>query len=443
MSTIDVGQVAMIPLEQIEVTDRARVEMGDLDEFEAALKEQGLAQPLAVYHQPNQPKPYRLVAGGRRYAVLAKNQVPEVPVRIFEKELSPLEIKILELSENINRKDFEWLERANLEREIHNLQLELHGGKKLSTSADAQGWSLRDTARFVDRSVASVHNSVQLADAAEKFPELFTKCKNQSDATKILKKLGDAAVREQLVKKFELQTPKSSTDAVRKKLSDNYIVRDFFEGVRAIPDETFHLVEIDPPYAIKLESTKKDYSYDGYNEVPADDYQNFLAKTFAECYRVMTKHSWLICWFAPEPWFEAVYRELCNAGFETTRLCGIWTKHQGQSMRPETHLANSYEMFFYAWKGRPALARPGMTNEFDVPPVPAQKKRHPTERPVELMQQIYTTFTWPNSRILIPFLGSGNGILAAHRSNMTALGFDLTKAYKDSFIVELHKNFVQ
>jgi len=440
--TIDVGRVAMVPLSDIEVSDRARVEMGDLDEFEISLKEQGLAQPLAVYAQPNNEKPYRLIAGGRRYAILKKNNVPEVPVRVYDKELSTLELKLLELSENIHRKDFEWLERANLEREIHNLQLELHGGKKISTSADAKGWSLRDTAKFIDRNVASVHTSVQLADAAEKFPELFTKCKTQSDATKILKKLGEAAVRDAIVQKLEVQMPKTSTDVTRKKLADNFIVRDFFEGVKAIPDETFHLVEIDPPYGIDLETAKKDYSHTDYNEVPSDEYQVFLANLFAECYRVMTKHSWLICWFGPEPWFEIVYRELCNAGFETTRLCGIWTKHQGQSLHPEIYLSNSYEMFFYAWKGRPAMAKPGRINEFDFSPVAASKKRHPTERPVELMKEIYETFTWPNSRILIPFLGSGNGILAAHQANMTALGFELSKAYKDSFLVELHKNFV-
>lgn len=442
MTTIDVGRVAMVPLNDIEVAERARVEMGDLDEFEAALKEQGLAQPLAVYLQQDNDKPYRLIAGGRRYAILAKNNVQEVPVRIYDKELSTLELKILELSENIHRKDFEWLERANLEREIHNLQLELHGGQKISTSTNATGWSLRDTAKFVDRNVASVHNSVQLADAAERFPELFTKCKNQSDATKILKKLGEAAIRDAIVKKMDLQMPKSSTDIVKKKLADNFIVRDFFEGVKAIPENTFHLVEIDPPYAIDLENVKKDYSHSDYNEVPVDTYQVFLANLFAECYRVMAQHSWLICWFAPEPWFEIVYRELNNAGFETNRMCGIWTKGIGQSMRPEIYLANSYEMFFYAWKGRPALAKPGRINHFDTPPVAANKKRHPTERPVELMKEIYQTFTWPNSRVLIPFLGSGNGIIAAHQSNMTALGFELSKAYRDSFLVELHKNFV-
>ncbi len=126
------------------------------------------------------------------------------------------------------------------------------------------------------------------------------------------------------------------------------------------------------------------------------------------------------------------------ADFDTTRLCGIWSKPAGQSKRPEIHLANCYEMFFYAWKGRPALNMPGRKNEFDFAPVPPQQKVHPTERPVELTTEIYNTFAFPGSRVLIPFLGSGNGIFSAVALGMSPIGFELGKGYRDSFLVKLH-----
>ena len=153
----------------------------------------------------------------------------------------------------------------------------------------------------------------------------------------------------------------------------------------------------------------------------------------------MAEHSWLICWFAPEPWFEVIYKELISAGFDTTRMCGIWVKPTGQSKRPEIRLANSYEMFFYAWKGKPALNKAGSTNVFKISPVPPQEKTHPTERPVELMQTIYDVFAFPGSRVLIPFLGSGNGLIAAHNLGMSAVGFELSKSYRDSFLVKISK----
>jgi site-specific DNA-methyltransferase (adenine-specific) len=138
------------------------------------------------------------------------------------------------------------------------------------------------------------------------------------------------------------------------------------------------------------------------------------------------------------PWFESTYNAIQEAGFESTRLCGIWTKPSGQTKRPETHLANAYETFFYAWKGRPAINKAGRSNVFNYSPVLPQGKIHPTERPIELMKDVYDTFAFQGSRVLIPFLGSGSGILAAHSLGMTAVGFELSKSYRDSFLVKAH-----
>ena len=119
-------------------------------------------------------------------------------------------------------------------------------------------------------------------------------------------------------------------------------------------------------------------------------------------------------------------------------MCPIWTKPSGQSKRPEMHLPNSYEMFFYAWKGRPAIAKARGSNQFNYSSVPSNKKTHPTERPVDMMKDIYETFAFPGSRILIPFLGSGSGLIAADELGMSPIGFELGKSYRDSFLVKVH-----
>jgi DNA modification methylase len=107
-------------------------------------------------------------------------------------------------------------------------------------------------------------------------------------------------------------------------------------------------------------------------------------------------------------------------------------------MNPSIRLANSYEMFFYCWKGQPALNKAGRSNDFHFSPVPPSQKTHPTERPIELMRELYETFAFAGSRVLIPFLGSGNGLIAAHQLGMSAVGFELSKAYRDSFLVKVH-----
>ncbi len=451
MSNIEVGKVAMIPISNIEIGARAREEMGDLDEIENSIKERGLISPLAV--KQTAPGKYLLLAGERRFMVLKKNNVEILPARIFPETISEFEMKSIELAENLHRKDFEYWEYDNLVREVNNLQQKIHGVKGPGPSKE--GWSLENTGELLNQSKATVSTAIKRAQARDAFPELFGTCKTQKDASKILKKMDEAVIKEAIVKKMELNRQDSSFVQISK----CYILNDFFKGVKKIPDGVFHLVEIDPPYAIGLHGVKKVngesiYNKDDYNEVPSNSFINGptkpnsedtwlgLNRMLKECYRVMAEHSWLILWFGPEPWFNDVYKAIINNNFHTSRMCGIWTKSPGQSNHPEIYLANSYEMFFYCWKGRPALNKPGRANLFNFPPVNHTQKIHPTERPIELTSEIYNTFAFPGSRVLIPCAGSGNGIISAHELGMSPVGFELSKGYRDSFLVKLHSKFV-
>jgi len=443
MSNINVGIVGMVPLESIIVDDRAREVMGDLDALEANIKESGLIAPLAVMEIEDGT--FRLLAGERRYTILKRNGVEMVPARIYDYELPEIEMKIIEKSENFFRKDMEWWELDKLTLEITRIQQELKGVKAPGPSAP--GWSLKDTGEMIGGvSTFTVSQSIHRAEVREKFPDLFDSCRTASDATKVIKKMDEALIKHAIAE--DIASKKGNKSITE--LSKTFIIKNFFEGVKDIPNGVFHLVEIDPPYGIDLRDTKKSdgesqYQMEEYNEVPKSTYMQGDGKdwlgmdeVFKQSYRTMADHSWLICWFGPEPWFTDIFNSIIKAGFETTRMCGIWTKRTGQTKQPETKLANAYEMFFYAWKGRPALNKQGHSNIFDYPPVPSAGKSHPTERPVDLMQDLYETFAFPGSRVFIPFLGSGNGLLAAHALGLSALGFELSKGYKDSFLVKAH-----
>jgi site-specific DNA-methyltransferase (adenine-specific) len=446
--TISVGRVGMIPISSVIIAeDRAREDMGDLNALELNMKESGLITPLAVKDLKNGT--FLLLAGERRFTVLKQNQVPEIPARIYEQDLSELEMKIIEKSENFFRKDMEYFEMDKLTLEIHRMQQELHGEQ--APGPGQAGWSMSDTGDMIGGvSKATISQSIKRAELREALPEVFNDCKTAADALKMIKKLDEAVVKQAIAKQIEV-TNKNDTTSVLSKLAKSYIIKSCFDGIKEIPAGVFHLVEIDPPYAIKLMEQKKSdgesqYLKEEYNEIPAEFYMDGdpngqwkgMKYLFKECYRVMTDHSWLLCWFGQQPWFEPMFNAITDAGFESTRLCGIWVKSSGQTKRPEMHLANSYETFFYAWKGRPALNKAGRSNVFNYSSILPQDKIHPTERPIELMKDLYDTFAFQGSRILIPFLGSGNGLLAADKIGMTAIGFELSKAYRDSFLVKAH-----
>jgi ParB/RepB/Spo0J family partition protein len=442
---IQVGEVGMVSISDIIVSDRARKELGDLAAMEKSMMERGLIQPLAVKRLDNGK--FILLAGERRFRVLEKNKVPTIPVRIFNRELNDYEMKSIELAENFYRKDFEYWESDALLKEIHELNQKIYGVR--APGPGQTGWTLNDTASLAGITNASVSTAIKRAEIRESFPDLFVDCKTQKDATKVIKKMDELITKDNIARRLEANREGSKLN----QLSKYFVTGNCFELLAKVPDNIMHLVEIDPPYAIDLRDLKKTdgesiYQVEEYNEIDRDIYieghnnptnsWQGIRRLFQECYRVMADHSWLICWFAPEPWFEPIYKELINAGFNTTRMCGIWNKGFGQSKRPEIHLANSYEMFFYAWKGRPALNKQGRSNVYTYTPVPPPQKTHPTERPLELMKEIYDTFAFTGSRVLIPFLGSGVGIIAADHLAMSPIGFELSKSYRDSFLVKLH-----
>jgi len=436
--TIKVGKVGMIPTVKVIVgEDRTREVMGDLEGLKASMDESGLIQPLAV--KDNHDGTYLLLAGERRYTVLALEGISDIPARIYDEDLSPLEIKVIEKAENFYKKDMEYYEYDRLTLEIHRMKQELLGTKAPGPGGD--GWGTRDTAELLgDINQATVVQAIKRAEAREAFPELFATCKTASDASKVISKVSEASIKQQLAEKIATQ----SVDITLDKLNKSFIIKDFFVGVKDIPDGLFHLVEIDPPYAIDYTKYKKidgesSYQLDNYNEIDQDTYKPFIQKLFKECYRVMQPNSWLLCWFSMQPWFETFYHEIRNTGFGVSRHCAIWTKNTpGQNLKPNTRLSTSYDAFFYAHKGQPVLNKPGRANSFNFPRIQSNQQTHPTERPIELYKEIYNTFAFTGSRILIPFLGSGNGLLAATEIGMNAMGFELSSSYKDSFLVKAH-----
>jgi len=443
-------RVAIVKTDQVIMGERFRKELGDVESLANSIRDKGLISPLAVSPTTDSQgqEVYDLLAGGRRLTAAGLAGIEEIPVRIYDEPLTELELRSIELEENIQRKDLEWIEVVNLQREIHNLRQSIHG-QKISTSVDATGWSMRDTAKLLGKSVAGVSQDVKLANAVEQMPDMeWNECRSKSDAMKLLNRIEEQAIKKELVRRAKLQTETmtktNGLDAARQRLVRTYVVGDFFEKVKKLGDNTFNLVEIDPPYAIDLGHNKRkngpalyEYSSEGYNEVNSNDYQQFIRQLLAECYRVMTDHSWLLLWTAMR-WYPTMLAELQTAGFSVGDLPALWVKPSGQTNQPNKYLASCYEPFLYARKGQPNLARPGSLNTFHFPGVSPMNKTHPTERPLPLMHEVLSAFAFPNSKVMVPFAGSGNTLLAASRLGMHVVGYDLSEQFYNNFAVRVY-----
>lgn len=435
-----------IPVEDIEIGERFRKDYGDLAQLIYSIKTKGLITPIAVglteilnIDGPKSDKKYTLLSGGRRMQAIIDLKWTTVPAKIFDYPLSELDYRAIELAENLDRKDMSFVEEIALKRKINDLQIAIHG-QKFSKSPDAAGWSQADTAKLLKETPTNLSRDLKLADAIEQFPDLgLDKCKSKADAMKLLKSVGKKLANNEAAATFKREV-KGKAGRINR-LIDSYIIGDCLETMKSIPDNSVNFVEIDPPYAMDLHSKKSQGSMLGYNEVSVENYEVLMRQVFKESYRILRQDSWLICWFAMDPWFHNISQWLANENFKFNLLPGLWAKPNGQTMQPETTLANTYEPFFYCRKGNAKIEKMGRSNVFAYSPVSPTKKYHPTQRPIDLMDEIFTVFTRPNQTVYIPFLGSGVSLIAAERALCKGFGNDLTKDFKDGFVVHVKDTY--
>jgi ParB/RepB/Spo0J family partition protein len=238
----------VVPTASIIFGDRFREDYGDISMLIESMKKEGIIQPLAV--RDNGDDSYALLAGGRRYTAARAADIQEVPVRCYPATLSELEMRSIELMENVCRKDLEWHESAKLKKQIYLLQVALYG-EKLSTNPDAPGVSKRDVADLIGVSHSSLIQGVRMADAIEAFPEL-TQAKNSHEATKLFAKMQENIVKEELARRIEAKSASTPIERVRNNLYNAFIIDSFFNGVANIPNGSIDFIEVDPPYAIEL-----------------------------------------------------------------------------------------------------------------------------------------------------------------------------------------------
>lgn len=444
-------QLINISPNAIELGTRFRVDKGDIDELAGSIKQNGVIQPVACWVPlgteisldgigVDTSRP-RLVAGERRVLACRQLGMDTMPAYCYLGEPDDMEKRLIELEENVRRKDFTWQEEVELKREIHELKQRQHG-KSLTGNQSGEGWSMRNTADFLQESVGMTSEDIALAEATKVMPELLT-AKNKTEAKKVMRSVIAKHEVTQAAEAIATRLEAEPTDSVQRRLVDSYVIGDALELLKNLPSDYYDIVELDPPFAIELDDPSMKGGAAGisdYSEMQALDYLSTMNTVLKECYRAAKPNSWLICWFAPEPWFEQIYSLITNSSFQARRLCGEWILPGGQTLRPELYLANCSQPFFYARKGAATIQKPGRSNIFDTPPIAPQKKVHPTEKPIELYEEIISTFTQQGGRLLVPFAGSGNSLLAGANLGFEVLGFDLSQEYKNEYTLKVAAN---
>ena len=435
-------EVSEIALDDIEMGERFRKEYDLNDDFLETIREKGIIQPITLSQD------LVLVAGGRRLAGARLVGLASIPAVLRQIE-DELDLRECEYIENAFRKDLTWTERnANVAR-IHELVIAKFGERR---------GNIRRVTELVNRSSGGVVRCLQMHREVTAFPKLG-EFKTEDEAVKILRKMKEKIAVITLAKQHDerlievegkteeeiKELPKSVRLALHAK--HHFNIGDAFVGMQEMLDEGLEppvsFVEVDPPYGINLKAVKKgdtNKELEKYEEIDASEYPEFLKKLCTLLYATTPSDTRVCFWFGVE-WMHEVRKALLSAGFSVDPIPCIWTKKAGQTNAPELYLARAWEPFFIATKGDgiPIRSR-GRINVFDFPVTPAAKKYHPTQRPIELMQEILRTFAWEGSIMMIPFLGSGATLIAGYREGINGFGWELNEDNKEPFLAAVESD---
>lgn len=443
-----------LSLDSIFVVDRERKDFGDLTGLAASIKEtRGLITPITV--TPLTPedftlwpdaagKEWKLEAGERRFRAHVFLGWDEIEAYTRE-TMPPLLRAIIELEENLQRKEFTWQEQVNAKAKIDRLRKEQTGGK----------WTQEDTARELSESKANVSKDIKLAEALEKYPELATAA-SKKGALRML----DMKVQ---LERRSIQSRFSNTNEVASLLTCG----DARDWIRQVPTGSVDLCLTDPPYGQdQYESGQKGSEghaseYDDSKEVSMD----LLVDLVPQYLRITKETGWVVicmndenyeylrklvesCCVVHFDYAEEHHRQKENGEWEVwhdlqcdgatgengscqflrAELPGwIWFRPNSQNptRMPERHAKNMYERLLVVNRGSGRIFQSQVSNVL-VHDAEYGNRVHAMQKPLALGIDLITRLTLAGETVADPTFGSGAFLAAAAKLGRRFLGCEQT-----------------
>ena len=216
-----------------------------------------------------------------------------------------------------------------------------------------------------------------------------------------------------------------------RKGDDFWFRGDWREHIEALQDESVSLVLTDPPYGIEYQS---DYRLDRRksrkNERIESDSQDAFVETEQALLALLPKlkpnaHVLMFCHWSTEDRAKAVLEKIGLL----IRGSLVWVKNNTGMGDPKTTFAPKHERILHAVKGSPVLFQ----READV--LEADRvttDRHPTEKPVALLQKLISATTVSGEFVADPFGGVASTLVAAKELGRRYWGCEIDEEYHEA-----------
>lgn len=233
---------------------------------------------------------------------------------------------------------------------------------------------------------------------------------------------------------------------------------DCFKVLSELPEESFDMIFADPPYMLstgtscfngKLIKINKG-KWDKSNGIERDF--EFHKQWLTLCKRLLKPNGTI--------WVSGTYHSILSCGYAMLLLDYhilndiAWFKPNASPNLSCKYFTASHENLLWARKSKKAkhyfnydamkngdfskdmIKKPGLQMRtvwsiFTTPPAEKTFGKHPTQKPLALLERIITASTHEGDMILDPFMGSGTTGVAAIKLNRQFVGIDLNPEYVD------------
>jgi DNA modification methylase len=417
----------LIPLGDIIIPpNRIRKETRDkafIRELAESIGRSGLINPIVV-DGPSPEGKYTLIAGETRYRAMLLLGWDKVPATL-RSNLSKVELRLIELEENIKRKNLSWIEETQALEELHSLNIQLHGQKPKGES-DAPGWSMEKTAEATGASVESVRSKVKLARKLKAKPHLIEK----------ISALPFVAAMKQIQHLEMVEEARDKQERGILKVDHDLHIGDCVPWLASIPPESVHLILTDPPYG-NAQIAEQEGETKGNNttytarlattdNLNGPQVSDLLSKVIPEFARILVPGGHFYIFFCFDLYQELTYHlQKAHLIYDPTPL--IWYKGRAVSISSHYNYSPSYEPILFGRKPpreKRRLFEVGK-NVLTVSPVSSGLKDHPFEKPKDLLAGMIKASTNPGEVVLDPFAGSGSTLLTAKQLGRCARGCEI------------------
>lgn len=394
------GNFHSIPLSSISIAreTRQRRVVDDIGPLADSIRRLGLIHPIVITRE------HLLVAGERRTEACRYLGWDQIPAQYVD-EVSPRILFLIELEENIKRKDLTWQEHNESVVRYHELSKE--EDPNWSTAKTAQALNFKDS-HSVNRHllVAREKNNSRVAGAA---------------TFKTAAETASAIVERRAADEFNVHGDTAPP-------CSPVLNTDFIQWAAAYNGPKFNFIHCDFPYGIDAQDS-------GVNPAGYDDSLDTFLKlfkalaVFLDNFCAPSAH--MIFWYSPKHHFITWENLKLLDGFVFDEVPLVWHKADGRGIAPDQQRRprRVYETAFFGWRGDRKIVKL-KDNLFSAP---TERQRHPHEKSELALRHFFELCVGPTTRLLDPTVGSGSSLRAALAVGAESiLGIELNEEYADA-----------